>query len=52
MGVQQYFTFANTSVRLKSHQNESCIGGSSERLLLSSLVTLNMEWIGFGENYT
>ena len=39
------YTFQNTSVRLKSHHNESCIVGSSERLLLSSLVTLNMEWI-------
>jgi len=35
----------STSDRLKSHHNESCIGGLSERLLLSSLVTLNMEWI-------
>lgn len=37
--------FTSTSVRLKSHHNDSCIGRLSERLLLSSLVTLNMEWI-------
>lgn len=41
----QKLVLSFTSVRLKSHHNDSCIGRLSERLLLSSLVTLNMEWI-------